>query len=576
MKRLILPAILLATLLLAPALARASIDEPNDPYYEDQWALKQVGASCAWRYTTGSPDVTVAVVDSGVDLGHPDLVDRLRDDGRDFVSNDDDPSDENGHGTNVAGIIAETLDNNEGGVGLAPGVRILPVRVMNARGSGSDRAIARGIRYAADKGAQVINLSLGATLMVGADTESELVSSAIRYAQDKGSLVVVAAGNDFVPLPNAIVGDNPDVLIVAATDEDDVKANFSNSGPWISVTAPGVHILSAMPTYDVYLTSEVPRDERFEKNYDYMSGTSQATPFVSALAALLFSAHPDWDAGQVAQAIKEHAADISEQNRRLAEQGYLGSGRIDACQALAGDTASITPVAGSGNGGEGEPVQPAATPEPSEPAATPNAEEPAQPLPPIVAPAQPAVPAARRIGADILIILGVLGCGGVFLLGLMVFALVRATRRQVPPPAAAVPVYAPPPVATPGAPAQWSSAPTPQWPAAAPAPPRPQAPIASSAWGALTVIAGPAQARSYTLGGAESLIGRGDECAVILIGDGTVSRRHALIRNDGRQVTVEDAGSSHGTYLGGLRVSSPVPMRQGDVLQIGQTLLRFE
>src|SRR5262249_10466852 len=156
----------------------------------------------------------------------------------------------------VAGIVAETLDNNEGGVGLAPGVRILPVRVMNARGSGSDRSIARGIRYAADKGAQVINLSLGATLMVGADTESALVTSAIRYPQAKAALVTVAAGNDFVPLPNAIVGDNPDVVVVAATDEDDVKANFSNSGPWIGVAAPGVHILAAMPTYDVYLTSQ--------------------------------------------------------------------------------------------------------------------------------------------------------------------------------------------------------------------------------------------------------------------------------------------------------------------------------
>src|SRR5262245_1072795 len=323
------------------SLAAQNVTNPNDPLFPDQWALKHVGATCAWQSGIGSPDVTVAVVDSGVDLTHPDLVGRLRGDGHDFVDGDDDPSDENGHGTNVAGIIAETLDNGEGGAGLAPGVMILPVRVMNAKGSGSDRAMARGVRYAADKGAKVINLSLGATLTIGADTESELVTAAIRYAQDKGALVIVAAGNDFVPLPNAIVGDNPDALVVAATDDDDRKADFSNSGAWIGVAAPGVHILSTMPTYEVYLTGDDgPRDERFEQNYDYMSGTSQATPLVSALAALLFSAHPDWDAGQVAQAIKDHAADISKQNRKLAAKGFLGAGRIDACATLGGQAAA--------------------------------------------------------------------------------------------------------------------------------------------------------------------------------------------------------------------------------------------
>ena len=509
MKRAILKPLLFILLLLAPATTLAqSAPTPNDPAFEEEWALRHIGAPCAWQHTTGSSDVTVAIVDSGVDMQHPDLVDRLRQDGRDFVDGDDDPSDENGHGTNVAGIIAATLDNNEGIVGLAPGVMILPVRVMNAQGYGSDRAIARGIRYAADQGAQVINLSLGATLMVGADTASAQVGDAIRYAQDRGALVVVAAGNDFVPLPNAIVGDNPDVLVVAATDDADRKADFSNSGPWVSVTAPGVHILSTMPTYEVYLTSEaVPRDERFRQNYDYMSGTSQAAPFVSALAALLFSQHPDWDARQVAQAIKDHAADISQQNPRLAARGWLGSGRIDACQALGGPIAAL----------------------------------------PTEAPAAP----ARTFGTDALIVLGVLACGAGLLLALMVFALVRATRRPAPA-AAAVPVYAPPP----------GSAPAPT--------PRP-----AGAWGVLTVIAGPAQPRSYPLAGTEILIGRSDECAVLLIGDGTVSRRHARIRNDGRQVTVEDIGSTHGTYLNSQRLAGPAAVRRGDVLQVGQTLLRF-
>lgn len=550
MKHFAIRAVLLAALLTPLVALAQNIESPNDPLYADQWALAHVGAACAWGYTIGNPDVTVAVVDSGVDMGHPDLVDRLRADGRDFIDGDDDPSDENGHGTNVAGIIAATLDNAEGGAGLAPGVQILPVRVMNARGSGSDRSIARGIRFAADQGAQVINLSLGATLTIGAETESELVSSAIRYAQDQGALVVVAAGNDFVPLPNAIVGDNPDVLVVAATDDNDRKAAFSNSGPWISVTAPGVHILSTMPTYEVYLTSDqLPEDERFRQDYDYMSGTSQAAPFVSALAALLFSEHPDWDARQVAEEIKSRAADISRQNRRLVEQGYLGSGRIDACQSLGGLVAAepgAEPGAGLG----------------AEPGTGPGA--PAGPGTGVGAPAGPGGTAGARLGSDMLLIVGVLACGAVLLLGIMLFSLVRVARRPAAAPAA-VPVYAAPPATGSTQPYQAAAAPV-----AVPAPAEP------SAWGMLAVIAGPSQARSYPLAGPESLIGRSDDCAVLLLGDGTVSRRHAVVRNDGRQVTVEDAGSSHGTYLNGQQVTGPVQARRGDVLQVGQTQLRFE
>jgi type VII secretion-associated serine protease mycosin len=526
---------------LASDAASAQELRPNDPGFADQWALEQVGAPCAWARTTGSAEVTVAVVDSGVDMGHPDLVGRLRDDGRDFVDGDDDPSDENGHGTNVAGVIAATLDNAEGVAGLAPGVTILPVRVMNHKGFGSDRSIARGIRFAADSGAQVINLSLGATLMIGADTESEQVTSAIRYAQEHGALVVVAAGNDFVPLPNAIVGDNPDVLVVAATDPDDRKADFSNSGPWVNIAAPGVQILSTMPTYEVYLTGpEVPRDERFREGYDYMSGTSQAAPLVSALAALLFSAHPEWDASQVAQHIRETAADISRLNRDV----ELGGGRIDACLAL-GDV-------------------PAA----ADPTAPPVADTPDTPDPP-GGPAIPSGDASARPGvrglSTSLAAVAALTCGVVLLLSALLLAIGWLARRGAPAGPrrpAPVPVYAPPP----------PPAPAPQ----TPFPPAPHAPPdASPGWGALTVVAGPSQQRAYTLAGPATLIGRDADCAVALIGDGTVSRRHAVVRNDGRRVTVEDAGSSHGTYLNGAYVTGPTPVHRGDVLQVGQTLLRF-
>ncbi len=347
--RFALPALLLAGLLsMAPAATVHAQQPPvpNDPLYDQQWALRLLAAECIWHYGIGSSDITVAIVDSGVDLSHPDLVGRLRDDGFDFVDNDPDPSDENGHGTHVAGIVAATLGNAEGGSGLAPGVRILPVRVMDAEGYGSDRSIAAGIEYAADQGARVINLSLGATLLLAAPESSAVVSRAIRYAQDAGALVVVAAGNDFVPLPNAIVGENDEVLVVAASDRNDRKTDFSNSGPWIDVTAPGQGILSTMPTYPVYLTSTaLPPEERFRANYDTMSGTSQAAPFVTALAALIFSANPAWNADQVTTAIKTHAIDIYDQHPSYFERlRLLGTGRIDGCAALGGMPAGVAPV----------------------------------------------------------------------------------------------------------------------------------------------------------------------------------------------------------------------------------------
>lgn len=334
-------------LALAPAIAGAQPATPNDPLYDRQWALERVGAPCAWGRTTGSEDVIVAVVDSGVDLGHPDLVRRLRKDGFDFVDNDDDPSDENGHGTHVAGIIAATLDNAEGIAGLAPNVQLLPVRVMSAEGVGTDRAIAAGITYAVDRGARVINLSLGATLLLATPESSPQVIRAIRNALAADVVVVVAAGNDFVPLPNAIVGENTDVLVVAASDRDDRKARFSNSGPWVDVTAPGERILSTMPTYEVYLTSTaLPPEERFSQGYDYMSGTSQAAPFVSATAALLLSANPHWNGAEVREAITAHAADIYGNHPSYYQRlKLLGSGLLDSCTALGGVREEPGPLA---------------------------------------------------------------------------------------------------------------------------------------------------------------------------------------------------------------------------------------
>lgn len=353
--------LLLLTLLVQHAAAAQGT--PNDALYAEQWALEMVGAPCAWQVTTGSPEVTVAVLDTGVDLNHPDLASQVRADGYDFVDDDGDPSDENGHGTHVSGIIAARLNNGEGIVGLAPNVRILPVRVLDAEGSGQDQWIADGIRFATERGAKVINLSLGATLFLATPSSAPVIATAIREAQAAGALVVLAAGNDFLPLPNALQVEAGDVMVIAASTSDDHKAAFSNSGPWVDVTAPGEDILSTMPTYEVYLTSAaLPSEERFRQNYDYMSGTSMATPYVAALAALLFAAHPNWSAAQVQQRIKTTADEAIYANApRLRRFRLLGMGRIDACAALGEAVADeATPV-----------PAPSAPPEPASPAPAP-------------------------------------------------------------------------------------------------------------------------------------------------------------------------------------------------------------
>lgn len=290
---------------------------PNDPLYHRQWALERINAPCAWEYTTGDGNVTVAVVDTGVDLNHPDLVGQLRTDGYDFVDEDGEPDDEDGHGTHVSGIIAATLNNYEGIVGLAPNVWILPVRVLGLDG-GSDQTVAAGIRYAVERGAKVINLSLGAPFL-GVNVMPES-NAAIREAMDQGSLVVVAAGNEFLPFLNVVSAENLDAVVVAASTEDDRKADFSNSGPWVSVAAPGTNILSTVPG-----------------GYGVMSGTSMATPYVSALAALVYSQHPDWSPNQVRAALEGGASREIYQNHlpHYEVMRLLGAGRIDACQTLA-------------------------------------------------------------------------------------------------------------------------------------------------------------------------------------------------------------------------------------------------
>ncbi|WP_241655870.1 S8 family peptidase [Halobacillus litoralis] len=239
---------------------------PNDTYYSNyQYGPQNTDTPAAWDITRGSSSQEIAIIDSGVDYNHPDLNDKTIK-GYDFVDNDYDPMDENNHGTHVAGTAAAETNNGAGVAGMAPNTNILAVRALDASGNGSLYDIADAIRYSADAGAEVINLSLGC------NCDTQTLEDAVNYAWSKGSVVVAAAGNDGVSTTFEPASyDN--VIAVGAVNQNNSRASFSNYGTWVDVTAPGVDIASTVPN----------------NGYAYMSGTSMASPHVAGLAGLLAS-----------------------------------------------------------------------------------------------------------------------------------------------------------------------------------------------------------------------------------------------------------------------------------------------
>jgi thermitase len=298
--------------------AHAQPTTPNDPHYASQWGLSKIGAPAAWDMTAGSSAVIIAIVDTGIDLTHPDLncAGKLTAARWNFVAGNNSPNDDNGHGTHVAGIAAACGNNGIGVAGVAWGARLMPVKVLDSSGSGYYSDIADGIIYAVDNGAKVVNLSLGGT------GSSSTLSDAIQYAHDHGVLVVVAAGNcaqggsscDNVSNPIMYPAAYPAALAVAATDSGDNWANFSEHRPYVSVAAPGVSIYSTIRG----------------GSYSTLSGTSMATPYVSGLAALLWSFAPSLTVDQVESAIESTADDLGAPGK----DDYFGYGRINAGRAL--------------------------------------------------------------------------------------------------------------------------------------------------------------------------------------------------------------------------------------------------
>jgi thermitase len=312
---------------------------PNDPYFQNyQYNLRNRGglldlgggetytmtanadikATAAWDAVKGDAEVVIAIVDTGVDMTHPDLSAKIVSTGHDFANDDDDATDDHWHGTHVAGIAAADTGNSAGIAGVAWNCRILPVKVTDQNGDGYYSWIIDGIIWATDNGADVINLSLGG------DVADPFLEDACKYAHDHGVIIAAAAGNDGVSGVLYPAAYDDYVIAVAASDYNDALASFSNFGPEVDVAAPGVWILSTAPQWYVG-EGELP--------YLFASGTSAATPHVAGMAALIRSAKPDLTADEIMLIVGYTADDVN----RTASPGrddHAGYGRINMERAL--------------------------------------------------------------------------------------------------------------------------------------------------------------------------------------------------------------------------------------------------
>lgn len=278
-----------------PDVALRALVTPNDAQYGSQYGPAMLGMPAAWgQVGYGSPSVKVAIIDSGIRRTHEDLAGRVLQ-GRDYVSNDNDPNDDCGHGTHVAGTVAATTSNGVGVAGMSQAT-ILPLKGLGAVGgllsaqcSGSTAAIAQAIVDAADQGAAIISMSIGGG-------SSTTLANAVTYAWNKGSVLVAAAGNDGASNSIDYPGAYPEVIAVAALDSTKARASYSDGGPQLDIAAPGTNVLSTYNSAD--------------NAYTTLSGTSMATPHVSGVLALAKSCAPGATNVQLRDALYRTAEDL--------------------------------------------------------------------------------------------------------------------------------------------------------------------------------------------------------------------------------------------------------------------------
>ena len=297
---------------------------PNDACYKYQWHMRQIGMPTAWKQGNGKGAV-VAVIDTGVTkVG--DLADTKFVAGYNFVANNANSADDHGHGTHVAGTIAESTNNKLGVAGVAYGATIMPLKVLSAQGSGSMGGISQSIRWAADHGANVINMSLGGGRSMAP------MAKAIKYAHDKGVVVIAAAGNDGhgrVSYPARY----PDVIAVAATQQDEATTFYSNWGPEVDIAAPGGNTRGNAQG-GVLQHTIVPGDTK-RTDYLWFMGTSMATPHVAGVAALVVGAGVKKPAAVeeiLLSTARKPAGRDSTAGARIDD--HYGAGIVDAAAAL--------------------------------------------------------------------------------------------------------------------------------------------------------------------------------------------------------------------------------------------------
>ena len=274
---------------------------PNDPWWDRQWGPERIKCPDSWDFETGSKSVKIAIIDTGIDYNHEDLSNCVFG-GYDFVNDDNDPMDDNGHGTHCAGIAAAVIDNEIGIAGVAQ-VSLMAVKVLDEYGSGHYSEVADGIVYAVDNDVDIISMSLGSSI------SSSVIEDACNYAWDSGVILVAASGNDYsnqVSYPARY----DTVIAVGSIDQDDERSSFSNYGDELELVAPGEVIISSIPG----------------NNYEFYGGTSMACPHVAGVAALAISRHPNFTNQEIRELLKDTADDLGS----IGWDEKYGYGRVDA------------------------------------------------------------------------------------------------------------------------------------------------------------------------------------------------------------------------------------------------------
>ncbi len=302
-------------------IVRASLEfAPNDALFPQQWHHDVLNSRAAWDIGQGAPSTIISILDSGVDVTHPDLADKIvspRDTLRQVDSAE--PAANDAHGTACAGIAAASTDNSEGIAGVCPNCSILPVRLLDQNGFTRVSAGADGIRWAVDHGARILSNSWG----IG--PVSTDLGEALDEATAAGVLVLFASGNSGEPIPENQVAAHPAVNAIGATNQYDLLAAYSNTGPHVVLTAPAAEVVTDIADRRGYTSGAY---------YASFAGTSASTPVVAGLAGLVWSANPGLSAAEVLQILRDGADRIGSQSYPDGRNDLYGAGRVNAYRAM--------------------------------------------------------------------------------------------------------------------------------------------------------------------------------------------------------------------------------------------------